>query len=132
MLPKQECINKLVNTYGVCPSVVTGVYQTKKAHLEAIVTQLLQTDEEHKSQWLLVRDSISNLTESDLEFLSTFTPDSCKGFMFTENDTLAKIERRVITGCPLHSGSSYGWTMRWVECALSAISDTPVSDIATI
>ena len=58
-------------------------------------------------------DAYSAITQLDLwSWLSKHTPPKKKGFMFTYDSTLCKIESAMKTG---HSGASFAFVMRAME-----------------
>ena len=54
-------------------------------------------------------------TEGGWEFLKTYTPEEGKGFMFSSHEMLDRISANMELH-DQHSGSSYAWCMRQVEC----------------
>ena len=68
-------------------------------------------NDKHSAQML--EDGYNTITELDLwNWLSTYTPEEGKGFMFSNHENINKIGNAMKTG---HSGASFGWTMRNME-----------------
>lgn len=65
--------------------------------------------------WKMINDSIQFLTNDDYCFLSVYEPLPNKGYMFSQHPCLDIIEKTILKGYDLHSGSSYGLTLRTIE-----------------
>lgn len=62
----------------------------------------------------VIQDSIGELTEEEFKFIGQYNPPQERGFVFDNNPRVKEIGRKV-DHMGIHSGSSYGWTMRTLQ-----------------
>lgn len=63
----------------------------------------------------MLQDMDETITKLNLwDWMKTFEPEEGKGFMFSDHPNLELIRENSSYGG--HSGSSYGWTMRMMQC----------------
>jgi len=95
-------------------SILDSQYPSIKDKIDACIDFLL-TLPENTYDWQMLRESCSQLEESDYQFLVHYEPEAGKGFMFSSNPTLDKITNKVNIGYSGHSGTSMGWAMRMIQ-----------------
>jgi hypothetical protein len=65
------------------------------------------------------------ITELDLwKWLSTFSPEEGKGFMFSNTAELQQIARHPKVDADRHSGASFAWCMRKMEYIAKSIDSS--------
>jgi hypothetical protein len=72
--------------------------------------------ESHRNMLQAAYDAISNVVDG-WEFLKNYSPPPDKGFMFCESpQKLKDISEAIENGYNHHTGYTYSWTMRQMEC----------------
>jgi hypothetical protein len=65
---------------------------------------------------VILKNMYDAITELNLwDWLSTFTPEDGKGFMFTQNSEITQIMLHNKVESDMHSGASFAWCMRHME-----------------
>ena len=99
----QECLDRWDKK--MCP-------YCKKHTLKWNEYCLINIDDQYK---IMIEDSISNLTEEDFQYLSSYNPPANTGFIFDKNPDVKKITKKICNSYDGHSGCSMAFTMRWLQ-----------------
>jgi hypothetical protein len=97
-------------------SIIAAPYASYSERMRAFLAwMLLHCDSDTHHQTAMLHESVTNLTEEDYCFIRTYEPEPNKGFMFSDHPVIKRITDKVCVGYPGHSGSSMGWTMRFIQ-----------------
>lgn len=64
---------------------------------------------------VMTKDSVADFTEEDYCFINSFQPEEERGFMWSSHPVLERVKDKAACGFPGHSGSSLGWTLRFIQ-----------------
>ena len=103
----------------VDPAAAPAVVPVEKVRFHDITLEHLQPlfKNEDSDSMLYVWDAVKACQNTDggYMFMKTFEPAPERGFMFSDNPMLTAISSKMDDSIG-HSGSSYGWTMRQLQC----------------
>ena len=95
-------------------------YSTYTERINTIVDWLFKNSLQNiQYQWIMVKQSISHLTEDDYNYIHSYKTEEGKGFMWADDTTINAIKNRICQGYNGHSGNSMGWTMRYIQYIIS-------------
>lgn len=101
---------------GMPESIITAPYATYTERMQAFLAWMLEhCDDDTRFQTTMLAESVANLTEEDYCFIRTYEPEPNEGFMFSGHPVIKRITNKVCVGYSGHSGSSMGWTMRFIQ-----------------
>lgn len=101
---------------GMPESIITAQYTSYSERMQAFLAWMLTNcDDDSQFQTTMIHDSTINLTEEDYCFIRNYEPEPDRGFMFSDHPVIKRITDKVCIGYPGHSGSSMGWTMRFIQ-----------------
>lgn len=117
MSTKQEATNMNMN---VPDEIINAYYSTYTERINTIV-DWLETNSlpDVQYQWIMVKQSISYLTEDDYNYIRSYKTEEGKGFMWADDPTINAIQNRICQGYDGHSGYSMAWTMRYIQYIVS-------------
>lgn len=101
---------------GMPESIITAPYASYSERMQAFLAWMLEhCDDDTRFQTTMLAESVTNLTEEDYCFIRVYNPEPNKGFMFSGHPVIKRITNKVCAGYSGHSGSSMGWTMRFIQ-----------------